>query len=239
MTGWVPEPNSSLGWTDCAGRCGARTLTVRERAGAARCGPCLSLAAGVKPGPRTLPGPVIGYGFPPGAGPRPEPDTPAEYPDVAVGSRSPRPAGVITPTPVLKLQEDAQGFGWRVHLQYAKGWMPHATTGRPTKLVETFCLRLHAHPGTRRQALAAYTMPDKAWKLVYVWGPDLPPYGELNVTDLREFLSAPAGWTADGVRARRAEQARAAAETEARRKADEAAGIRPKRSAGWNREAGG
>jgi hypothetical protein len=126
------------------------------------------------------------------------------------------------PGPVEKLAADASELGWRVRRQWARGCLPHATTGAPGASRDSYAVRMAREDadGTRWAAWALYR--GEAWKSVWMWGSDLLPFGLAGVTDLREWLADPAGcgqrWR-DRIRARVAQQ-------EAARKA--AAAVRPR-----------
>lgn len=108
-------------------------------------------------------------------------------------SRDPWPDGVATPSAVLKLAQDAREAGWEVLTAYSCGYgvMYRGSWQRE----ERIGIRFGLHPLTDRRAYAVYrrTAGEKpgawAWDQVYLWGPDLPPFGLCSVTDLRDFLN--------------------------------------------------
>jgi hypothetical protein len=138
------------------------------------------------------------------------------------------------PAAAVKLAGEAEEWGWRSLVQYARGCMPHATTGRPGAPAHTVAVRLGGHARTDRQAYAIYRSPVSrlawTWSSVQIWGPDLPPFRWSGVTELREWLSlagaVPPLWFFN-IALRREEQAA---------RAKESAATRPKKS---TREAGG
>jgi hypothetical protein len=160
---------------------------------------------------------------------------PLPFPAPEASSRTPWPTELEVPSSVLKLRWEAeQKWGWLVKTQYARGRMPHATTGRPGALVHTVALRFGGHRLTGRQAYAVYRSPVArlawAWGGVWIWGPDLPPFGQCGVTELREFLidgGRVHGRWMDDIRQRKVEQAQRVKAT---------AAARPKKS---TKESGG
>jgi hypothetical protein len=156
------------------------------------------------------------------------------FPAPEVTSRDPWPKGWVMPAAALSLASDARGWGWQAVTQYARGQMPHAITGRPGTPAHTVAVRLGGHARTDRQAYAVYRSPVSrpawTWSSVQIWGPDLPPFGQCGVTELREWLSlagdVPRLWFS-GIALRREEQAL---------RARQSAAARPKKS---TREAGG
>lgn len=106
-------------------------------------------------------------------------------------SRQRWPDDFPAPGPVLKLAEQARGWGWKVIMTYSRGHGQHGTTGKPTALVHLIALKFGLHPRTDDQAYAIYRKPVKGgswgWSSVYASGPKLPPVA-LSFTDLREWL---------------------------------------------------
>lgn len=136
----------------------------------------------------------------------------SEYPAPVVSSRDGvEPA--TWPAPVLTLVRDAQRLGWSVVKAYARGRMPHGTTGKPLAERDSFSVRFAR--GTW-QGYAVYAA--SAWKSIMITGAALPPFGKCGRTDLGTWLAGPEAlgpdWY-DAIRARLAQQ-------EADRKAREA-----------------
>lgn len=125
------------------------------------------------------------------------------YPVPVVTSRD-EVEGVAWPAPVLTLERAAQRFGWHVELAYARGRMPHATTGKPGEERDSFSVRFSGGPW---QGYAIYAA--RAWQSIMVTGRTLPPFGMLGRTELGVWLAGPekldARWY-DEVRLRRAQQ---------------------------------
>jgi hypothetical protein len=94
------------------------------------------------------------------------------------------PAG--WPGPVTALMRDATKQGWDVVMSYARGCMPHATTGRPGVERESYSVRFRQDSW---QGYAIYA--GGAWQSIMVTGRDLPPFGKLGRTDLGAWLVAP------------------------------------------------
>lgn len=76
------------------------------------------------------------------------------------------PAHIATPAPVLTLLAYAERLDWESRLTYAKGWMPHAKTGKPLGPYETWALRLRQ--GDCR-AIAVRKGDD--WNAFWTWSP--------------------------------------------------------------------
>lgn len=138
-----------------------------------------------------------------------------QYNELVAGKEEPYPAPAVTslqesaflaPAPVHQLAEMAREAGWDVRTQYAQGYPPHGSTGRPGALKDSIAVIFGNHPLTDRQAYACYekTASGSAWTWsgIMVWGPDLPPFTGCGVTDLKTFLSnadMPAIWVAKWV----------------------------------------
>lgn len=145
-----------------------------------------------------------------------------------VAGKEPYPAPVTTsrevsafpmPQPVMSLAEFAREAGWDVRVQYAQGYPPHGSTGRPGALKDSIAIIFGGHPITDRQAYACYekTASGSAWTWngISIRGSDVTPYGGCGITELKEFLSTPertasavAAWVR-GIKAVRAQQAAA------------------------------
>lgn len=136
---------------------------------------------------------------------------PPAYPAPSVSSRDVAEPGAW-PGPVELLGQQAARYGWQVALAYARGCMPHATTGRPGAERDSYSVRF-ARGDWQGYAIHAAD----AWQSIMVTGRALPPFGMMGRTELSVWLSdpdQPAAWY-DAVRTRVAEQ-------EANRKAREA-----------------
>jgi hypothetical protein len=108
-----------------------------------------------------------------------------EYPAPSVSSRD-LCEPVAWPRPVVLLSGVATQLDWEVVLAYAKGCMPHATTGAPGDERESYSVRF-AKDGYQGYAIYA----GKAWQSIMVTGRDLPPFGKLGRTDLGAWLREP------------------------------------------------
>lgn len=117
------------------------------------------------------------------------------FPEPAVSSRDGVTA-YTAPGPVTVLAALAKQHGWQVITQYATGYMPHGTTGKPGhELRESIAVRFGGHPDTERQAYAVYAHPIRSkqwqWQHVMIWGPDLPPFAGCGLAELKTFLALP------------------------------------------------
>lgn len=135
----------------------------------------------------------------------------------------------VAPGPVAKLAESASAASWRVRVQWAKGSLPHATHGAPGAVKESFAVRAwktldipwHGGEFVRRNFAAVYR--GGSWDAVWLWGPGIGWFGLAGREDLNAYLTdpmVPVGWF-EGIRARRAEQAK---------RQKEAAAARPKKA---------
>ena len=117
-----------------------------------------------------------------------------QFPAPLVTSRESMALTFPLPAACASLAEFAREQGWEVRMQYAQGYSPHGTTGRPGALKDSIALRFGAHPLTERQAYAVYerTASGGAWGWsTMIWGPDLPPYAGCGVEQLRTYLATP------------------------------------------------
>ena len=142
------------------------------------------------------------------------------YPAPLINSRGPMALTFPLPAPVLKLAEFAREAGWDVRMQYAQGYPPHGSTGRPGALKDSIAVIFGNHPLTDRQAYACYEKTASggawSWNGIMIRGSDFPPFAGCGVEDLKHFLATPSmfahdlkGWVAQIAR-RRAAQAAAA-----------------------------
>lgn len=115
------------------------------------------------------------------------------YPAPMVTSR--QESAFLAPAPALKLAEFAREAGWDVRMQYAQGYPPHGSTGRPGALRDSIAVIFGNHPLTDRQAYACYEKPASGsawtWSGIMIRGSDLPPYAGCGVEHLKVFLSVP------------------------------------------------
>ncbi len=139
----------------------------------------------------------------------------AERPAPVITSRMIAPNGTIIPGPVDDLVAHAETHGWTVLAQYARGT-------RSTAHVNSWAVRIGEHPETSARAVAVY-VSDAAgknwtWKSVWMFGPELKPFGQAGITDLRDWLGN-GGWVSDSwygdIRARVADQERRRKQREA------------------------
>lgn len=135
------------------------------------------------------------------------------YPAPVVTSR--QESAFLAPAPVLKLAEFAREAGWDVRTQYAQGYPPHGSTGRPGALRDSIAVCFGNHPLTDRQAYACYEKAASgsgwAWNGIMIRGSDLPPFAGCGVEELKHFLATPGmfahdlkGWVAQIVAKRAA-----------------------------------
>ena len=144
------------------------------------------------------------------------------YPAPSVSSRD----GIepeTWPGPVLLLEREAAGHGWDVVKAYARGCMPHATTGRPGPERDSYSVRFSRVDrdqtvlGQVWQGYAIYA--GSAWQSIMIAGTPLPPFGKLGRVELSAWLAdpvRPSSWY-DEIRKCRAEAARVAKERAAAR----------------------
>lgn len=133
------------------------------------------------------------------------------HPDPLVTSHAPWPSAVAVPSAVLKLEQAAREAGWEVVHTYARGFGVKRYRGAWQE-EENIAVHFSGHPLTGCYAVAVYrTIAGRsswAWKGVWLWGPDLTPFGHCGATELLEWLLAgaqvPAGWYA-ALAAKRAE----------------------------------
>lgn len=95
------------------------------------------------------------------------PAEPEPFPAPLVTTNDPLPAGVTPPGPVSLLIRHAAGLEWRAWAAYSKGWLPHATHGRPIGPKELWSVRLERH-GQRAVAVCV----DGAWSSFWLWSPE-------------------------------------------------------------------
>lgn len=118
------------------------------------------------------------------------------YPAPLINSRGPMALTFPLPAPVLKLAEFAREAGWDVRMQYAQGYPPHGSTGRPGALKDSIAVIFGGHPlQPFRAGYACYEKTasgsDWAWDGIVIQGADLPSFSGCGVTELKEFLANP------------------------------------------------
>lgn len=164
--------------------CGAGCLAAPGFAGRPLCGECRPVPAVVRT-PHYHPG---GWST---RGPAPEPAEERSPPPIVSGREIESPYGNGVPGAVLSLAEAAHGWGWSTKIMYSRGFGPKKWRGAWQE-EELFSVRFGAHSGTPRQAYAVYrTIAGRAgwtWRSVWVWGPDLAPFGMFGATELRQYL---------------------------------------------------
>jgi hypothetical protein len=99
--------------------------------------------------------------------PKAEPEQATSYPAPEVTSRDGiAGAGKAAVTDALKYATER---GWVGSSTYARGHLPHATTGRPGALSDSYAVRLRKGD---RYAVAVYREAGQSWKWdsLYVWG---------------------------------------------------------------------
>jgi hypothetical protein len=168
--------------------CGSRTLAAPGRERLARCATCWGGSVIVPASSMSYTTPV---GYPLWRREVPEAVRPA-YPAPEVSSRDDIAAlhgvahGVVWPGAVEKLASDGCALHWDVRKTWARGCLPHATTGRPGAPEDSYAVRF------ARETWSAWAVyRGGAWKFVWMVGRDLPPFGLGGVTDLREWLADP------------------------------------------------
>lgn len=127
-----------------------------------------------------------------GAGVRPpEPAEERSPPPIVAGKVLPYFGMPEVPGAVTSLAEAARGWGWSTKIMHSRGFGPKKWRGAWQE-EELFSVRFGAHSGTPRQAYAVYrTIAGRAswtWRSVWVWGPDLSPFGMFGITELRDYL---------------------------------------------------
>jgi hypothetical protein len=171
--------------------CGtAEALAVPEKAEVAGCAPCLAARVGAGGVYEGKPVPVVRFGT---YGVELPPEVREAYPVPEAESRTPWPYGMEFPAPIDALALFACSAGWKVKVAYSRGRMPHGSTGRPGALKHLISLRFGGHPMTDRQAYAVYSKSVTgagtwSWSSVWIWGPDLPPFGMCGQLDFRVYL---------------------------------------------------
>jgi len=111
-------------------------------------------------------------------------DAEAAYPAPEVSSL----AGLMPPqgwpAAVESLAAAGSVRGWDVRRQWARGCLPHATTGAPGAVQDSYAVRF------AREGWGAWTVRRGAgWPFVWMWGLTLLPFGLGNVTDLKTWLT--------------------------------------------------
>lgn len=96
--------------------------------------------------------------------------------------------------PVVKLAEIASALSWRVRVQRSRGSLPHARSGAPGPVKDTFAVRGWKMCGVGaaavRRNFVAVRRAD-AWETVWLWGPGIGWFGLAGFRDLEQWLSAP------------------------------------------------
>src|SRR4051812_3435918 len=110
-------------------------------------------------------------------------------PPPVVSSRDMLPRNFVFPSPVFTLAQYAAGEGWIYRAQYSRGY---AVKYRGAWQEEELCaLRFERDT---YGAFAIYrTIAGRnswIWRDVWMWGSTLLPFGQGNVTDLRDWLAA-------------------------------------------------
>lgn len=122
------------------------------------------------------------------------------YPSPEIGGRAAEDA----PAVVRNLAAAGSALGWRVRIQWARGSLPHATTGRPGRSEESWAVRFaRQDPDGGRWGAWALRRSD-TWPFVWMWGTELLPFGLGGLTDLKIFLAAPGELDVAGIRERTA-----------------------------------
>lgn len=174
-------PASHLLRTRCAG-CGGQALAAPGRERDARCASCWGGSQVVSPRAMAY---TVPAGYP--LGPAPAVEAGHEpYPAPAVSSRNRLTPVFGYPDVVTKLAREAGERGWRTETAWARGCLPHATTGRPGRAEDSFRVKFARGPWA---AWAIYR--GAGWKFLWIWGQHLLPFGMCNVTDLKVWLSDP------------------------------------------------
>jgi hypothetical protein len=178
----APEVDASarLVTVPCA-ECAAGCLAAPGFRGRPLCGTCRPVPAVARtehyhPGGWSTRGPA--------AEPGAEKPPPPIVPGVGVEA-------IRVPAAVTSLADVAYRWGWSIKIMYSRGFGPKKWRGSWQE-EELFSVRFGGHVDTGRQAYAVYrTIAGRAtwmWRSVWVWGPDLPPFGMFGVTELRDYL---------------------------------------------------
>lgn len=114
----------------------------------------------------------------------------AGYPAPLVSTRDGVEPASGWPGPVALLASEAEMAGWRVQLAYARGCMPHATTGRPGAPRDSYSVRF-AKGDWQGYAIYGGSPSSPAWQSIMVTGRELPPFGMMGRTDLTTWLAGP------------------------------------------------
>lgn len=127
-------------------------------------------------------------------------------------SRQPWPDGVKVPGPAAKLLAGVKRAGWCGEVTYSRGWAFPVKLVDPEYPVATVAVRFWRYWGERCRGghVVYYCRLDRVeeWeaKSLMVFGSDhWPVIVGLGVTDVKEYLTVGAGWTADEVEAWRKE----------------------------------
>lgn len=187
-----PEPIEASGLvrTQCR-KCGEPAIAAPNVAKSALCTGCLGQGSVYAIGelPHTVP---VGYPYPFGMSQEearersqhPAPEFIGEWLSLAeAGDKSGR-----FHKSALDLAWHGRGRGWDVKLRYSVGTFQSAR-GAAGARQESIAV---AFKGFGREAVAVYVKRgSQAWKweTVYAWGPDLFPFGEMSVTDLKWWLA--------------------------------------------------
>jgi hypothetical protein len=116
-----------------------------------------------------------------------------EYPPPEHTSRDPWPEDFVAPGPAVSLRLLAEKAGFTVTMTYARGYTPHAVTGRPGALRHSVAVRM-IHPETKRAGVAVYVSPvtkaDWSWDTVMIWGATEPFFPYASITDMKDWIKA-------------------------------------------------
>lgn len=105
------------------------------------------------------------------------------FPMPEVTSADPQ-GSVIVPPPAVDLAAYAAGLGWEHMITYARGWVPHATHGRPLKDIrESWAVRLRRE---HRRAVAVRMGGD--WASMWTWGQGEQFTHRKGITAFREAI---------------------------------------------------
>ncbi len=111
----------------------------------------------------------------------PEVEQPFPRPEVTSTDTAGR---VEPPTLVIDLAACAQALGWDHMITYARGWVPHARTGRPLAGVrESWAVRLR-----REGRRAVAVRMGGAWVSMWTWGADDRFTHHQGITAFREAI---------------------------------------------------
>lgn len=111
-----------------------------------------------------------------------EEDGPFPAPLVTAGQ--PWEGMVVPPKPIMDMARYADAAGWDHMITYAKGWVPHATHGRPSeKPKESWAVRMK-----RGEQRAVAVRMDAQWASLWTWAADSPFVHHKGLGEFKEAV---------------------------------------------------